>query len=951
MATTDRIPTFSALRAPGHSNVEPTGAQPDVPPPAVPSRSPELRFGRCTVQPAQRRVLIDGQPVRLGGRAFDLLLALMDRRERVVAKAELAELVWPGVVVEDNNLTVQMASLRKVLGTDAIATIAGRGYQFVATVDTSPAAVGAPVQTTTQAAVMADAAAVPGARCLPAELDAFVGRGSELAELVAMLDGGARLVTIVGTAGAGKTRLACRFAWSCLADWPGGVFFCDLSEARSRAGIASAVATTLDVTLGAEDPVMQLGHVLAGRGRCLVMLDNFEQVARHAAATLQLWLEHAVQARFVVTSRERLSLKGEQVLALEPLVPAREGVELFAVRARTRKADFELTADNRADVERIVTLIDGLPLAVELAAARVQVLAPAQLLARLQDRFRLLADPRATSARQGTLRSAIDWSWTLLAPWEQAALAQASVFAGPFTLDDAEAVIDLSPWPQAPPVIDVMQLLLDKSLLRLGMPAAGGAGRVDLPRFGMLVSIHEYAADKLGLGGVALGVTPSALDAVAAQRRHGRCFAARGGDEALTALDRHGGTALQKALAADLENLVAACRRATQRHDGRVASRCLAAVWWVLSSSGPFDLGVELGRDVLTLPSLESHDRARVLAVLGQALRRTGQADEAEACTRASLALHGELGDRRGVADTRIALGSVLVSLHARYDEAMVLLEQGLAAARELGDDGLEGLALSNLSVALDLKGRQEAALPLYLRALELHRSVGNLRMAANTLVNLSSLHEEAQHHDESLRCAEEALAIARETGDRRTEGHALGAIGLTLLLQGRLEAARTALDAALVIATETGNRRFESNMRRNLGDLLLQEGSPEAAVAQFEHGLALAREAGHRLGEGRLQGHLGQGLSALGRHERADAAFAAGAERLRSLQAWVELGQLLCRHGHCELAAGDSAAAQRRLDEILALAKTHGAAPEAALNVATIALRRAIDAVSHANE
>ncbi|MCC7457760.1 MAG: tetratricopeptide repeat protein [Nitrospira sp.] len=930
------------MRAAGRSNVEPAAVEPDALPPAAP-RSLELRFGRCTVQPAQRRVLIDGQPVRLGGRAFDLLLALIDRRERVVAKAELAELVWPGIVVEDNNLTVQMASLRKVLGTDAIATIAGRGYQFVATVDTGPAGVGATLQTTAQAA-MAGAAAVPGARGLPAELDAFVGRGSELAELAAMLDAGARLVTIVGTAGAGKTRLACRFAWSRLADWPGGVFFCDLSEARSRAGIASAAATTLDVTLGAEDAVAQLGQVLAGRGRCLVVLDNFEQVVGHAAATLQPWLEHAVQARFLVTSRERLSLKGERLLALEPLVPAREGIELFAVRARARKADFELTADNRADVERIVTLIDGLPLAVELAAARVQVLAPAQLLARLQDRFRVLADPRAASARQGTLRSAIDWSWTLLAPWEQAALAQASVFAGPFTLEDAEAVIDLSPWTQAPPVIDVMQLLLDKSLLRLGAPAAGGAGHAGLPRFAMLVSIHEYAADKLESGAVAPSATPSALDAVAVQQRHGRCFAARGTDEALAALDRHGGTALQKALAADLENLVAACRRAAQRHDGRVAARCLAAVWWVLSSSGPFDLGVELGRDVLALPSLEPHDRARVLAVLGQALRRTGRADEAEARTRAALALHQQLGDRRGVADTQIALGSVLVALHARYDEAMVLLEQGLATARELGDVGLEASALGNLSVALDLKGRQQAALPLYLRALDLHRSAGNLRMAANTLVNLGSLYEEAQRHDDALRCAEEALAIARETGDRRTEGHALGAQGLTLLLQGRLAAARTALDAALAIATDTGNRRFESNMRRNLGDLLLREGRLEAAVAQFELGLALAREAGHRLGEGRLQGHLGQGLSALGRHEGATAAFAAGAERLRSLQAWVELGQLLCRQGHCELAAGDSATARRCLDEIVALAAAHGAAPEAALGVAATSLRRAID-------
>ncbi|MCC7100728.1 MAG: tetratricopeptide repeat protein [Rubrivivax sp.] len=593
-----------------------------------------------------------------------------------------------------------------------------------------------------------------------------------------------------------------------------------------------------------------------------------------------------------------------------------------------------------------MTLIDGLPLAVELAAARVQVLTPTQLLARLQDRFRLLADPRAASPRQGTLRAAIDWSWSLLAPWEQAALAQASVFAGPFTLEDAEAVIDLSPWPQAPPVIDVVQLLLDKSLLRAGRHPSGDADRPDPPRFGMLVSIGEYASGKLAAGGAAVGALPSALEAMATELRHGRHFAARGSDDALAALEGHGGTPRQKALAADLENLVAACRRAVARQDGPIASRCLAAVWWVLSATGPFELGVELGRSVLALPALAPEDRACALTRLSQALRRAGQPDEAQALLRAALTQYGKARKRHGVAECRIALGGLLVSLQARYDEAMSLLEQGLADARELGNAPLEALALGDMAVALDLTGRQDEALPIYQRALGLHRDGGNLRMAAHALVNLGSLHEEAQRHDESLRCSDEALALARETGDRRTEGHALGGLGLTLLQQGRLDAARAALDAALAIAVETGNRRFESNMRRNLGDLLLREARPEEAVAQFEQGLALAHEVGHRLGEARLQGHLGQGLSALGRHALARAAFNAGAQGLRALSAWLELGQLLCEQGRCELAAGDPTAARQRLDEARALTAGPDLAPGRALDLATAQLARAIDAV-----
>ncbi|HPO20003.1 MAG TPA: winged helix-turn-helix domain-containing protein [Rubrivivax sp.] len=498
--------------------------------------SPGLRFGRCCVEPARRRVLIDGRPVRLGGRAFDLLVALVERRERVVSKAELTGLVWPGLVVEDSNLTVQVASLRKALGSDAIATIAGRGYQFVATLE--PAAPTAPT------VAAAAPAAVAGAHALPAELDSFVGRGAELADLAAGLDGGARLVSVVGPAGSGKTRLACRYAWSRPSDWPGGVYFCDLSGARSAAGAACALATTLDVAPGADDALTQLGHALAARGRCLVVLDNFEPLVREAPRLLPPWLGRAVRACFLVTSRERLSLEGEQLLALGPLEPAREGVELFVARARARAADFVLTPQGRSEVERIAALIDGLPLAIELVAARAQVLAPAQLLARLQERLRVRADPRAPSARRGTLRAAIDWSWSLLSPWEQAALAQASVFVGPFRLEDAEAVIDLSPWPQAPPVIDVVQLLLDKNMLRAGAQFPAGGYGPDGPCFWWLLSIQEYAAGKLRAGGAVVGAAASALDEGAAQQRHGRHFAAtRGSAEALAAVDRHGGAA------------------------------------------------------------------------------------------------------------------------------------------------------------------------------------------------------------------------------------------------------------------------------------------------------------------------------------------------------------------------------------------------------------------------
>ncbi|HET9206566.1 MAG TPA: hypothetical protein VFO28_10050, partial [Burkholderiaceae bacterium] len=195
---------------------------------------------------------------------------------------------------------------------------------------------------------------------LPAERDTFVGRTRELRDIAAQFGRGARQLTLLGVGGTGKTRLACRYGAMALGDWPGGVYFCDLSEARSLDGIYFAVASALEVTLGRTDPAVQLGHAIAGRGPCLVILDNFEQVQPFARQTIGVWLDRASHASFLVTSRERLHLAGEHVLPIEPLPLAHEAVELFAMRATAQKPGFVLDAENRAPVAEIVRLLDGL---------------------------------------------------------------------------------------------------------------------------------------------------------------------------------------------------------------------------------------------------------------------------------------------------------------------------------------------------------------------------------------------------------------------------------------------------------------------------------------------------------------------------------------------------------------------------------------------------------------
>ncbi len=225
---------------------------------------------------------------------------------------------------------------------------------------------------------------------LAPERDAFVGRRNELRQLAQRLDGGARLVTLLGVGGTGKTRLARRFGLGWLGDWPGGVFFCDLSEARTLDGILFAVAMALAVPLAKDDPVAQLGHAIAGRGKCLLIFDNFEQVVDNAPATVGRWLDRAADASFIVTSRALLHLPGEIVLPVEPLELATEAVQLFAVRARALQPAFALDVANHTAVAEITRLLDGLPLAIELAATRITLLSPAQIVQRLNDRFAVL---------------------------------------------------------------------------------------------------------------------------------------------------------------------------------------------------------------------------------------------------------------------------------------------------------------------------------------------------------------------------------------------------------------------------------------------------------------------------------------------------------------------------------------------------------------------------------
>lgn len=757
---------------------------------------------------------------------------------------------------------------------------------------------------------------------LPAERDPFVGREVELERLERDLVG-SRVVTLWGAGGMGKTRLVVHYGWRSLGKWPGGVWYCDLTQARDIDGVARAVAGPLGVELGRGDPIAQLGHAIDGRGQCLVVLDGFERAAGLAEKTIRRWTEGAPVARFVVTSRERLDLGPLQTLhSVEPL-PLERGMELFTARALWLRPGLSLGGGAADALRHIVELVEGMPLAIELAAARVRVMDVTDIATQMRRRFQLLTGGRG--ARHETLEATIESSWEMLAPWERAAWAECSVFEGGFTLEAAEDVLDLRAWPEATWIVDVLRSLLDKSLLRTWTHRAETGEARSAPRFGMYESLQEYARRKLREPGVTLSTGSGGETVKAVEKRHGRFYARFGAQAELDRLEQHGGVARRHALRRELDNFLVAFRRALARSDEStlVGTYCAAAN--VLFLRGPLETAVRLGNEALTMIQGPVH-RARVLFALGWAELFYGRIAEAEEHLEASIAAWRGLGDR---VQEAIAVGTLalLEMNRGRTESATVHFEHELAVARELGQRVREGIVLNNLGECLRRQGRMDEARANFEAALSVCREVGNRRVEGMLLTNLGQLHRRQGRLDDARAHLEDALAIAREVGSRLSEGNALNTLGNLHFELGDLESAGAHFGAALSVNREIGARFNEGLTTGNLGYIFMEQDRLEDARAQYEAALTIFRELASPLGEGEALGALGSLYLRQGRLEDAGERLQEGEAVIRATGGGhLELGALLCIRAELEHRRGDSAAARATLDEVEAIAIKIGA-------------------------
>lgn len=455
-----------------------------------------LAFGRFQMFPYRRALLGDGQPIRLGSRALDILTVLVEHAGRVVSKEELIARAWPNIFVEESNLKIQVSALRRALGDGQggnryIVTVRGRGYEFVASVRRTEE----PPVATPPAGTKA------GKHNLPVAVTRMIGRDDIVAALISRLSR-ERLVTIVGAGGIGKTTLALAVAEAMLSAYEHGVWFIDLAPLTDPCRVPSTVAAALSFKTHAADPLPTLIDSLRDR-RMLLVLDNCEHVVETAAELTATIIRSTPGISILATSRERLGVAGERVHRLQPLATpspspvliaadARSfpAVQLFLERVSTVIDDFALTEADAPFVVAICRRLDGLPLAIEFAAARVEVLGIQGLAAHLDNALQLLrARQRTAIPRHQTLRAVLDWSYGLLSEDEKRLFRRIGVFPNSFSIEAvAKVAIDV---PQAQGgAVEPIANLVAKSLLAADIYGAK-------PRFRLPETTRAYALEKL----------------------------------------------------------------------------------------------------------------------------------------------------------------------------------------------------------------------------------------------------------------------------------------------------------------------------------------------------------------------------------------------------------------------------------------------------------------------
>jgi predicted ATPase/class 3 adenylate cyclase len=663
---------------------------------------------------------------------------------------------------------------------------------------------------------------------LPAQPTPLVGRDAELAAVRGLLlEEGTRMLTLTGPGGTGKTRLALQAAADSVDEFPDGVYGVLLAPISDPDLVPLELARVLGVEESSSLSVTEALKAELGGRRVLIVFDNFEHVGA-AADLLADLLTACGRLKMLVTSREPLRIAAERQYPVPPLAES-EAVMLFVERARALRPDFMLTDETAPFVAEICGRLDGLPLAIELAAAWTKVLPPAALLQRLENRLELpAARGRDVPARQSTLREAIAWSYDLLGHEERRLHARLSVFMGGFGFEAAERVAGVD---GELDLLEGIASLVDRSLLREA-EAEGVGGEA---RFAMLETIREFAREQLGKSG----------EEAELLRRHALEFA-RFAEEANAGLRGDDQLLWFERLEAEHDNLRAAIDSSLAAGEDETALRLGGALGWFWYAHGHALEGCTRLTELLAATEGAPEElRAGPLYALGVLLDQRGEPEQAAELVERSLAVFRDQGDRERVGTALNSLGSIRRVL-GDFDAARSLLEESLAIRRELGDEARMASSLSNLGIVAFEQGDLDDAEARFLEALELDRAHGNEWGAGAALDNLSAVAIERGDYERAREMNREMVVLAERVGDQELIAFGLEKAAVLAASEGdaaragRLAGAADAVREAVGIDRSEFDRGWlERHLDRVAGDELercratVREIEPEDALRE----------------------------------------------------------------------------------------------------------------------
>lgn len=639
---------------------------------------------------------------------------------------------------------------------------------------------------------------------LPTQLTSFIGRDKEIAAVKALLIN-SRLLTLTGCGGSGKTRLSLQVAAETLEDFPDGVWLIELAPLTEAALMLQTIAQVLAFKEQSDRPLEQTLIEGLKRKRMLLLLDNCEHLLAASVQLAAMLLRSCPNVKLLVTSRQAFGIAGEQTYRVPSLslpdpnnsstiaaIAQYEAVHLFIERARLVKSEFTDTQANAPVLAQLCCRLDGIPLAIELAAARVRSMSVEDINNKLKHRFRLLiGGDRAALPRQQTLRALIDWSYDLLNEREKFLFERLSVFAGGWMLGAAGAVCSrqspngecIEEWE----MLDLLTSLADKSLIVVEQEQGG-------TRYRLLETVRQYSRDRLEERG----------EFEIVRSRHLAFFLALAEEAEQQFLEPEQATWLER-LEREHDNL----RAALEWGEQPVRVRLAGSMWWFWYVRGYYSEGRKRLADVLAGDEVQVRNAARAKALNAGGVLACSQGDYAAASTlhEEALAIQWELGNRKGVASTLNGMGSVAKD-KGDYAAAHALYEESLGLQHELGDTAGVATSLNNLGIIAYVQGDYPAARLRYVESLSLQRELGNKRGIAYSLLNLGLVASHQEDIAGAVTQIAESLALFREMGNKEGIAYTLNSIGNVLSFQGDWDAARACLNESLTLWREMGDKR-----------------------------------------------------------------------------------------------------------------------------------------------